>query len=408
MNNKSNNIIEPLVDSIINSSKLVFKSINKILGLNTIDFKKFFEEVGLCNKSKEYPKLYNISKEEYFIRYEFEVPIGINIDDFKKVDSKLAHLLGVEEKNMRITRNNFHININILTKQPTPVYDPEVHKMKNYEIPIGLDLDKMKLRYLDLSDSTNAHCYIAGTTRCGKSTLIRLMLTMCIQKSIADIQLSLINIKKVDLIEFRDCKNTVHYTEEEEDAKTILLQNFEEMQRRYTLFTRNKGIKNIWSYRNLIGKMPIRLIVIEELAGFEGDEDFHRLLRLIAQQGAGAGIFLILATQLPNKDVLPNLTKQNINVVIGGRCKDSIRSEIIIEDGELQKLKGKGHMKVFDADEFGTEVQTLWIDDDMVENIAQQNLKRSLKQNKRAIEAGTSITPGDNKNFCENLLSPKL
>ena len=50
---------------------------------------------------------------------------------------------------------------------------------------------------------------------------------------------------------------------------------------------------------------------------FEGDKDFHQALRLLAQQGAGAGMLLIITTQLPNKDTLPNLTKNNINTVIG-------------------------------------------------------------------------------------------
>lgn len=279
------------------------------------------------------------------------------------------------------------------------MYDSEQYKMVGFKIPIGIELDTLKVRYWDLSDPANSHGYAAGGTRCGKSTLIRLILSMLVQKSVADVQLSLINIKKVDLNEFENCKNTIHYTDKEEDANDILVENVNEMKRRYTLFSKHPGVKNIWNYRSKVSKMPIRMIVIEELAGFEQDKEFHKTLRLIAQQGAGAGIFLLLATQLPNKDVLPNLTKQNINTVFGGKCKDSIRSDIIIEDGELNKLKGKGHMKVFDCDDYGTEIQVLWIDDDIVESIAQNNLKRSFKQNKRAIDEGTSITLDDNKNF---------
>lgn len=142
--------------------------------------------------------------------------------------------------------------------------------------------------------------------------------------------------------------------------------------------------------------MPVRLVVIEEMSTFEGNNKFHEALRLIAQQGAGAGILLLLTTQLPNKDTVPNLTKNNINTVIGGKCKDAIRSDIIVEDGDLHLLRGKGHMKVFDCDDYGTEIQVFWIDDDIVERITQNNFKRSFKQNKRAIDAGTSITQGDN------------
>ena len=131
-----------------------------------------------------------------------------------------------------------------------------------------------------------------------------------------------------------------------------------------------KNVKNIWDYRKHIQKMPIRIVVIEELSSYVNDKEFHNKLKNIASRGAAAGVFLLLTAQLPNKDVLPNLTKQNINTVIGGKCKDSIRSDIIVEDGELQKLRGKGHMKIFDSDDYGTEIQALWIDDSKVDEIA--------------------------------------
>lgn len=395
------NIFEPLCDSVVECSKMLFKCTKKILGLNTYDFRKFFQEVGLCNKSKEYPKFYYYHFDEYFATYTFKCPIGIDTEEFKKHSSKLAHFLGIKECEMKIKRNKFNIDVKILIKSPSPVYDQQVHKAKGYKVPIGIDLDTMEIRYWDLSDPSNSHGYAAGSTRCGKSTLIRLISTILIQKSVADIQLSWINVKKVDGKEFENCKNTIHYTEDESEANYILLQNADEMKRRYKLFSKHKGVKNIWDYRNKVTKIPVRLIIIEEIAGFEKDKEFHETLRLIAQQGAGAGIFLLIATQLPNKDVLPNLTKQNINSVFGGRCKDSIRSDIIIENGELtpDNLRGKGHMKVFDAYEFGTEIQVLWIDDDLIEEITQQNQKRSFNKNKRATEAGTSITLGDNKNL---------
>ncbi|MEG1312482.1 MAG: FtsK/SpoIIIE domain-containing protein [Romboutsia sp.] len=393
------NIFEPLAEGIVGGCKIVAKYINKLLGLNTLDFNELFKKIALKNKDDEYPKLVGFKKNENADIYTFKVPIGMCISDFEDKLENIVFFMGEDEENIRLEKIGYKIIVKILTNKPKAIYDPEQYKITGFKIPIGIELDNLKVRYWDLSDPANSHAYAAGGTRCGKSTLIRLILSMLVQKSVADIQFSLINIKKVDLNEFENCKNTIHYTDEEEDANEILLQNVDEMKRRYTLFNKQQGVKNIWNYRNKIDKMPIRLVVVEEIAGFEQDKEFHKTLRMIAQQGAGAGIFLLLATQLPNKDVLPNLTKQNINTVFGGKCKDSIRSDIIIEDGGLNKLKGKGHMKVFDCDDYGTEIQVLWIDDDMVYDIANRNLKRKFKQNKRAIEAVTSITQGDNKNI---------
>ena len=389
----SENIFEPIVDCMVETSKILIKNINKLLGFNTLDFKQLFKELGLCNKSEEYPRLYNIINEDYFKVYQFTVPIGLSIDDFKKHTEAITHFMNVD--GITIVRNKKLIEIKVLINIPYKEYDPQTHKAKGYKIPLGIDLDNHNIRYWDLSDGANANCYIAGSTRCGKSNLLRLIMTVLNQKSCADIQFSLINPKRVDLVEFQNVKNTKHYTEDSTDATEILLENLEEMNRRYILFSKHKGVKNIWDYRNKVNKMPVRLIVIEEMSTFEGNKEFHEALRLLAQQGAGAGVLLLLTTQLPNKDTVPNLTKNNINSVIGGKCKDAIRSDIIVEDGELHKLKGRGHMKVFDSDSYGTEIQSFYISDTVVEEITNNNISKI----KRVASAGTHTTHGDNKNF---------
>ena len=376
---KDINLIDPLVTSIVDVCKITIKQINKALGFNTLDFRKLFEEVNICNKSKEYPKLHNVINKEYFKVYQFAIPTGLSVEDFKKHTEAIAHFIGAD--NVCIVRNNKLIEIKVLTGIPYEDYNPDKHKAEGYKIPLGVNLDNHKIRYWDLSDGANANAYIAGSTRCGKSNLLRLIMTVLTQKSCADIQFSLINPKRVDLVEWKSVKNTKHYTEDPTEATDILLENLEEMNRRYILFSKNKGVKNIWDYRNKVTKMPVRLVVIEEMSTFEGNKEFHEALRLLAQQGAGAGILLLLTSQLPNKDTLPNLTKNNINSVIGGKCKDAIRSDIIVEDGNLHLLRGRGHMKVFDADSYGTEIQSFYISDDVVEEITSNNIKK----NKRAV-----------------------
>lgn len=389
----SDNLFEPLAGSIVESGKLVIKAIKSALNINTLDFKRLFVELNICNKSKEYPSLLKIINEDYFKVYQFTIPIGISIKDFEEHTEAISHFIGVD--NVSIVRNNKLIEIKVLTKVPYEEYDPETHKAKGYKIPVGIDLDKHNIRYWDLADGSNANVYIAGSTRCGKSNLLRLIMTILTQKSCADIQFSLINPKRVDLVEFQKVKNVKHYTEDPTQATEILLENIEEMHRRYILFAKNKGVKNIWDYRNKVSKMPVRLVVVEEMSTFEQDKEFHEALRLIAQQGAGAGILLLLTTQLPNKDTLPNLTKNNINTVFGGKCKDAIRSDIIVDDGNLHLLRGRGHMKVFDSDSYGTEIQVLYVDDEVVEDITNNNISKI----KRAVRGATPTTPGDNKNI---------
>lgn len=374
---KDVNLMEPIVTSLFDVCKVTINQINKVLGLNTLDFRKLFEEVNICNKSKEYPKLCNIINKEYFNVYQFNIPVGLSVDDFKKHTEAIAHFIGAD--NVSIVRNNKLIEIKVLNKIPYEDYNPDKHKAEGYKIPLGIDLDNHEIRYWDLSDGANANAYIAGSTRCGKSNLLRLIMTVLTQKSIADIQFSLINPKRVDLVEFKNVKNTKHYTEDATEATNILLENIEEMNRRYILFSKYKGVKNIWDYRNKVNKMPVRLVVIEEMSTFEGNKEFHEALKLLAQQSAGAGILILLTTQLPNKDTLSNQVKNNINTVIGGKCKDAIRSDIIVDDGDLHLLRGRGHMKVFDSDSYGTEIQSFYINDDVVEEITDANIKKNKK-----------------------------
>lgn len=334
--------------------------------------------------------------EKYYNNYIFLISPAITVKDFENKIENISYFLNVPVEDLKLNQVANKLNLRVRNNEPMNFeYEPQTHKAKGYKIPIGINLDTLKIRYWDLSDGANANCYIAGSTRCGKSNLLRLIMTVLTQKSIADIQFSLINPKIVDLVEFQNVKNTKHYTENPTEATEILLENIEEMKRRYVLFAKHKGVKNIWDYREKVNKMPVRLIVVEEMSTFEGNKEFHDALKLLAQQSAGAGILLLLTTQLPNKDTLSNQVKNNINSVIGGKCKDSIRSDIIVEDGELHKLRGRGHMKVFDSDSYGTEIQSFYISDTVVEEITSNN----IKQNKRVASAGTLTTHGDNKNF---------
>ena len=138
----SENLFEPLVDSMVETSKVLIKYINKVLGLNTLDFKQLFKELGLCNKSEQYPKLYNIINTSHFKTYQFTVPIGISIKDFEKHTEAIEQFMQVD--NINIVKNNKLIEFKILNKMPNINYDIELHKRKDFKIPIGYDLNNNK------------------------------------------------------------------------------------------------------------------------------------------------------------------------------------------------------------------------------------------------------------------------
>ena len=109
----SENLFEPLVDSMVETSKVLIKYINKVLGLNTLDFKQLFKELGLCNKSEQYPKLYNIINTSHFKTYQFTVPIGLSVEDFKKHTEAIEQFMQVDNVSIVIFLNTANSSVDL-------------------------------------------------------------------------------------------------------------------------------------------------------------------------------------------------------------------------------------------------------------------------------------------------------
>jgi hypothetical protein len=369
------NVIEPLTNTIWDTITLLCKSALDVFNIKHIDFTDFFNNINMKNVSGDIPKLRNKWEDENYKIYEFIIPTGMTIDDFNNNKNKFCHLLNKEKEDVSFKKNGYYIQLRIKKEEIVCAdFDLEKHKAKGYKIPIGINLEDCSIRYIDFSEPSNAHMYLAGATRCGKSNCLRVIISQLVMKRKCDVVLDLINEKRVDLFEFRNCKNVIHYTENRDEAEDILFDAIQDIDKRYELFT-YRNCTDIWQYRKF-KKMPIRFIVIEELSSYMKNKDFHNMLALIASRGAGAGVFLILTTQLPSKDILPNITKQNINIVIGGKCKDEIRSNMIINYGYLHLLRGAGNMRVFDYEEYGTEIQTFYIDRETVLKICEKYGKK--------------------------------
>ena len=373
----SDNIISPLVDSIYNTCKLSIRAINKALGLNTIDFKQLFVELGICNKSKQYPKLYNVLNNDYFKVYQFEIPTGLSVEDFKKHTEAIAHFMNVDD--ISIVRNNKLVEIKILTSTPAANYDIEEHKRNDFKIPLGYDLNTNKLVLWDITSNNNCHCYIAGSSGGGKSVTLRLILSHLVNsKSKRDIEFSIINTKRVDLKEFEHCKHTKNYMIGIDGVEDFLANEIDEMERRYILLEKS-DCDDLKEYRSKGNKLPYRIIVVEEISSYKGNKEYQRYIELLASQGRGAGMILLMVTQLPSHEIMPNTIKCNINTVIGLKTIDEIRSDIIAPDGALHKLKGNGHSKLFDGEHQGIEYQGLYIDKETMKTIIKANLKQNKK-----------------------------
>ena len=374
------NLFSPLIDSLAEATKVTVKAIAKCLGVNYYDFKGLFRNMKFKNEDEVYPQLYKRDDNDYFDIFKFSVPMGMSISDFEKKSDAFAQFFKVGTNKLRFETEGGLAVIKVM-KDTNISYDYSVDMKRNdFKIPLGRNLNDNSEVLWDIIKSSNTHCYIAGSTGGGKTVMLRLILTHLINsKGPADVQLLLQNTKYVDLKMFKDARNTIFYNEGREGIIELLENEVKEMDRRYALI--NKwDCDDIGEYRSKVGKLPYRFIVIEELSSYKTDDEgkvnkrFYSLLEDLSARGRGSGQILILTTQLPSKDVLPNFIKNNINSTIGLMCKDAIRSEIVAgPDSGLEKLKGNGHAKLFPGD---IEFQGYYISKDVANEIVSNNLKR--------------------------------
>ena len=375
-------LFSPLVTSLCDVIKTTVKLVCECLGVKHYDFKSLFRNMKFKNDDEVYPQLSKRHENEYFDIFEFSIPVGMSIVDFEKKADAFAQFFKVEKNRLRFNTNRGLAVVKVM-KDTKISYDYNLDmKRKDFKIPLGRDVEDNSEVLWDITASRNTHCYIAGSTGGGKTIMLRLILTHLINsKGPADVQLLIQNTKYVDLKMFKDARNTVVYNEGRDSMIKLLKDEIKEMNRRYTILSKH-DCDDIAEYRQKVGKMPYRFIVIEELSSYKTDDDgktnraFYSALEDLAARGRGSGQILILTTQLPSKDMLPNFIKNNINTTIGLMCKDAIRSEIIAgPDSGLEKLKGNCHAKLFPGER---EFQGYYISKELANEVVANNKKKGV------------------------------
>ena len=348
------NLLSPLVDATWDVITTLYKFILSKSGKKHYDFNALFRNIDFKNKDGKYVTFAGKEEAKYFEIFKFSIPIGMSVKDFIDKSAVFAQFLEVDEDRLRFEGKGSRVYVKVIAeKLESRDYDTNKTR-RDFKIVLGIDLDTLKEVIWDFTSSNLAHCYLAGSSGGGKSYMLRLILAQMINGyPPCDIQLLLQNTKYVDLPIFKEARNTVVYNEGTNGIIEMLEDEVELMHKRYELLAKN-NCDDIVEYRKKVTKMPYRIIVIEELSSYKNDEDgkpnkrFYSLLDELSSRGRASGQLLILTTQLPTADILPNYIKNNINTTIGLKCKDAIRSEIVAGPGTyLHKLQGKGHATLF-------------------------------------------------------------
>lgn len=212
------------------------------------------------------------------------------------------------------------------------------------------------------------HILIAGATNSGKSVCVNtLLLSLLYANSPADLQLILVDPKRVELSLYRGIPHLkTDVIVDNAKVVNVLKWAVAEMERRYKLLE-SAGSRDIFSYRERMKRgekritvdkntnetkeedlpvLPWLVIVIDEMADLmmsNGKEVEAAVVRL-AQMARAVGIHLVLATQRPSVEVITGLIKANIPARIAFSVTNQIDSRTILDASGAEKLLGKGDM----------------------------------------------------------------
>lgn len=122
------------------------------------------------------------------------------------------------------------------------------------------------------------------------------------------------------------------------------------MEERYELFQAAQvtDIGEFNEQADATDRLERRLVVIDEFQDLITDkattQAFFAAVRRLGAKARAAGIHIVLATQRPDKDVVPPIVKANLGGKIALQVASKTNSRIILDEGGAEHLLGKGDL----------------------------------------------------------------
>jgi S-DNA-T family DNA segregation ATPase FtsK/SpoIIIE len=227
----------------------------------------------------------------------------------------------------------------------------EENTKDNLLLPIGKDING-KIVSFPLNDMP--HLLVAGTTGSGKSVLVHCMIMTLIMRNYpSQLKLMLIDPKQVEFAKYNlEPHLFCPVISDANQAITALRKLCDEMDRRYKVLAQSGCVK-MSEYRDkrkghesTMEEIPDVVCIIDEFADLmqTGGDQVANYVQRISQKARAAGVYLIIATQRPSKDVIPMVIKSNIACRIGLSCSTRVDSQVVLDEPGAETLLGKGDL----------------------------------------------------------------
>jgi len=311
-----------------------------------LKFKKEFDEIieripELKNNQEENINLISYKKEDYGYTIKFMLPVGTNSEVLEK------HLLTIKQA-LKLSSTHLKVDNRLITLHAIEQYD-----FKQF-VPLKLPPNKLLIaefmkEHITVDMNKFPHALICGDTGTGKSRILFTILTNLIYSS-NRVNIYLLQIRKNDLVMFKNCKQVKACSRTLEDVLQSLQEIDEECQKREELLDIEKGYLNIEEYNKKSGKkLKYIYVIVEEFSflnvskGDTGEEkrlknECIRHLKNVVNAGRSSGVFLITSLQKPTSDSIPTDIKAQLTTRIALNIKDASTCRVVMNNDNAVDL----------------------------------------------------------------------
>lgn len=226
----------------------------------------------------------------------------------------------------------------------------EIVTQKDYEILVGYKDYKPVL----INMNRYPHLLIGGDTGTGKSKFLMILLSNLIANC-QDVELYLMQIRKSDLIVFKDCKQCKYIARDLNKARNLLKHINDiciERDQIIEQYTISKGIYNIEDYNRQFknNKMKYAYLVLEEFSFFTPNgadskqekklkQEILGYIKQIVNSSRSTGVFIITSLQKPTNSSIPTDIKNQLSTRVAFKLLDKETSLVILGNSSATKLK---------------------------------------------------------------------